>query len=252
MNSVVRAKTVLSIFSIALLITLRAPANEIDPQIEPVHHCCADTCDCGEGCCDSSCRNTRSNCCGACCRKVCVATVEKEKVEKHCWNTEAKDICIPKVVLPWQAGGSRLTLFSCLQNCSGCGGCADTCCGDDCCSNKCCGNGCCVKPRCGRVITVCDLKKEKYECEECVCKWDIRRLPPCCKNGGSRGCSGRGCCGDVCEPGCSASVARLPGIQLVAATSDSAVPSAGESSDASQTGSSAEKPSWLKTWTSRK
>ncbi len=70
--------------------------------------CCEPSCGCKAG---SSCGK---DCCG-CCRDYCVATVEKEKVEKHCWCTETKKICVPKVVCPWSKGGSGLTLFSFLK-----------------------------------------------------------------------------------------------------------------------------------------
>lgn len=167
---------------------------------------CGDECLVGDGCCS----------CGQGCRKTCVATVERVTVEKHCWKTEAKEVCVPRVVLPWQEGGSGLTLFDCLKGCGKGGMCGDTCCGDTCCADGCCGAGCCcLRPRCGRVITVCDLKKEKYECEECVCKWEIRRLPPCCN-----GCCGSGygapdCCDPACgdafsDPDCCAQTTRVP------------------------------------------
>jgi hypothetical protein len=160
-----------------------------------------------------------------------VATVEKEKVEKHCWCTETKKICVPKVVCPWSKGGSGLTLFSFLKNRGGCCGdayCSDAC---GCCNNGCCGNGCgCMKPRCGKVICVRDLKKKTYECEKCVCKWEIRRLPACCGQGCCRrsGCNDCECadccgCGDVYE-GIDSSPAATP--QEAPAPSPAATPDA--------------------------
>lgn len=174
----------------------------------------------GGGCdqdfgCGSSCGN------GCCCREVCVASVEKEKVEKHCWKVECDKICIPKVVCPWGEGGSGLTLFSWMKKQCGSTCCGDACCGDaccdtacccgSCCNGSCCSGGCCLKPRCGKVRCVRDLKKETYECDKCVCKWEIKRLPPCCGDG----CCGCGCgcgCGDPCcsDPCCGDSCCADP------------------------------------------
>ncbi|MCA9239771.1 MAG: hypothetical protein KDA37_06215 [Planctomycetales bacterium] len=117
-------------------------------------------------------------------------------------------ICVPKVVCPWAKGGCGLTIFNFLKHkkhadcCSTC--CGDACCNDacgcgDCCSNGgCCGGGRgCWKPCCGKVKCVRDIEKKTYECEECVCKWEVRRLPPCC---GCGDCCGSGCC-DACGCG---------------------------------------------------
>ncbi len=177
-----------------------APAKESN-SIQQVHNCaddCYDNLCCGTtgGCtkgCDSGCSEGIFH--EPCRGKTCEATFEKEKVEKHCWKVECQEICVPKVVCPWQEGGSGLTLFSWLKksknpNCGNSWGCADGCCDQGCCVDDCC-NSCCCKPRCGKVIVVRDLKKEKYECEECVCKWDIRRLPPCTD-----------CCDCGCDPSC--------------------------------------------------
>lgn len=106
------------------------------------------------------------------CREACFATVESQTVEKKCWDVECKKVCVPKVVRPWGEGGSGLTCFDWLwskKRACGCGESADCC---EACR-------CATKPRCGRVICVRDLKAVTYECEEKVCKWEMRRLPAC-------------------------------------------------------------------------
>lgn len=155
-------------------------------------------CECGDGCgCGDCCRGC---CCGNRGRECCVASVEKVKIEKHCWCVKKEKICVPKVVCPWAEGGCGLTCFNFLRKSNGCHNCGDVCCSDACCNaggdcnagGRLCGRqGCCYKPRCGKVKCVRDIEKKTYECEECVCKWEVRRLPPCC------GCGD--CCDDCCD-----------------------------------------------------
>ena len=147
---------------------------------------------CQSGSCDScdSCDSSPGACgcasgqCGP--KKYCVASVEKKTVEKHCWNTKTEDICIPKVILPWQKGGSGLTLFSLFRKCgangknAGCDtGCASGCAGG--CDSGCCDStsGCCLNPCAAKVITVCDLEKEKYETKKCVPKFEVKDAGCC-------------------------------------------------------------------------
>ena len=40
-----------------------------------------------------------SSCTGCCLGEL---KVQKEEVEKHCWDTEKKQICVPRIVFPWQ------------------------------------------------------------------------------------------------------------------------------------------------------
>ncbi len=131
---------------------------------------------CGDapGCCDTP---------REACREACFATVETETVEKKCWDVECKKVCVPKVVCPWGEGGSGLTCFDWIwPRKKDRGGCGCTACCDSC--------RCEPKPRCGKVLCVRDLKAVTYECEERVCKWEIRRLPACCDAccGGSIAC----------------------------------------------------------------
>lgn len=233
--------------TLLMLALLTAPtvADDLTVTIQPAQHCCdAPACGCCDGCCDG-------------CRDCCVASVEKVKVEKHCWCIEKKKVCVPKVVCPWSPGGSGLTCFDWLckgkSSCCGDGCCGDACgCGDECCGAGCCGGkgcckGCCLKPRCGKVKCVRDIRKETYECEECVCKWEIRRLPPCC--GDDCGCcDGVGCC----DPNCGASTQATPaaasqadsGVRVVAAT----LPVEAETAEASPAQPAAGAKPWYRRW----
>ena len=145
----------------------------------PLLGCQSGSCDSSPGACGCA-----SGQCGP--KKYCVASVEKKTVEKHCWNTKTEDICIPKVILPWQKGGSGLTLFSLFRKCgangknAGCDtGCASGCAGG--CDSGCCDStsGCCLNPCAAKVITVCDLEKEKYETKKCVPKFEVKDAGCC-------------------------------------------------------------------------
>lgn len=134
-----------------------------------------------------------------CCRAACVYTPEKGTVEKHCWCVECKEICISEVRCPWEPGGSKLTCFSWLQFFKqGPADCGDTCGCSDCCGGCETDACCCAKPRCGKVLCVRDLKKEKYEVDVCKWKAEIRRLPPCCceRCHGNAGCCECVTCGE--------------------------------------------------------
>ncbi len=98
--------------------------------------------------CDSTCATCRSK-------------VETEKVEKTCFETECKQICVPKVTFPWQ---KHHTAHSCDSGCCDAEHCA---------------------PKYGRVINVNTLKKRKYECEKCVHKWVIEPGAACCEGRGT-------------------------------------------------------------------
>lgn len=137
---------------------------------------------CAEECSDSS-----AGCC--CGRPVCIPKTELGDEEKTCWNVECEQVAIPAITLPWEKGGSPLTLFNCLRtimhphkakcSCSKCGGtlgCCDTC---HCCS-KCC---LCGPTRCGMVRCVRKLDEESYEVPKCNTTWEIGCVP-CCGNCG--------------------------------------------------------------------
>jgi hypothetical protein len=107
------------------------------------------------------------NCQQCCCpREVCVPTIEKVTEKESCWTVTGEKVCIPAVRLPWQSGGSPLTLFSWLRH-----PCCTTC--------KCANCEACCPPVCGQVRCVNVLDSKEYEVTKCECKWEIRRLPPC-------------------------------------------------------------------------
>ena len=96
---------------------------------------------------------------GGCCTEKpvcpqchCEVTKEEGKVKKHCYEVECKQICIPKVRIPWHLLGQA------FSNGSKC----DT--GD-------CDAGDCSQKPCGEVRTIRVLKKKEYECKVCKCKW---------------------------------------------------------------------------------
>lgn len=152
--------------------------------------------------------------------EYCQVKVEKTEVEKTCFEVDFKTICIPKVVLPWQQkrgcscgnrtcrggcdriGGSiRLSSNSgcdgtggCNGSCGGCdGGGGGQCCGQcqksnctPCKAAKCDPNApnlCCPSSTCAEARSVKILKKKKYKCPGCKCKWEVMKpelpeLPP--------------------------------------------------------------------------
>lgn len=130
----------------------------------------------------------RAVCCGACgggiagCAcEVCCPTIEQTTQEKSQWKVECEKVCIPAVRLPWEPGGSKLTLFSWWtpkghdEPCRCAHGIHQPCETADCAR--------CGKPRaarCGKVRAVSVLEEESREVTVCKCKWEIRRLPTCC------------------------------------------------------------------------
>ena len=130
-------------------------------------------------------------------------------VEKHCWEVECEEVCIPAVRFPWEPGGNKLTLctlfkFKCDRGCNnpGCnvskcdGGCTAPACSRPTCG--CAGAGCatCCPPKCGFVVAVRDLKKKNYTAK--ACEYSISMEDPratCCDACSSPGCPG---CGVPC------------------------------------------------------
>jgi len=72
--------------------------------------------------------------CPQCDCQFCELDVKKGEVEKTCFKTEQKEICIPAIRYPWK---------------------------------KCC------PPKRSKVRTVNVLKKHKYKCPECQYKWSV-------------------------------------------------------------------------------
>jgi len=126
-------------------------------------------------------------CCGACgggiaggACEVCCPTFEQATQDKSQWKVECEKVCIPAIRLPWEPGGSKLTLFRWWtpnghdEQCR----CAQSV------RHPCEPAGCarCGKPRatrCGTVRTVSVLEEDSREVTVCKCKWEIRRLPAC-------------------------------------------------------------------------
>lgn len=86
------------------------------------------------------------------CGEACYPTVTKGKETKHCFNTETKPICIPKVRFPWESGGK--------------------------------GKDGCAEPKCGRTKYVNVLLKHEYECSVCKYSWDPGAFKDGAKNDG--------------------------------------------------------------------
>lgn len=157
--------------------------------------------------CDTECGDY----CGAQpCPTKCVPECKTVVVEKHCWQTECEQVCIPPVTLP-----CCKCLFKGKCNGGGCSECGDRgCCDSGCgscgadCSQDCCRNSLLQRlfSKCAGCRTRCvtRLKKHEYECEETKVEW---HCVPC------GGCCDSGCCdtGACCEPECAAPACCAPG-----------------------------------------
>ena len=95
--------------------------------------------------CGKGCRVRCPNCC-----HECVFSAEKAKETKNCYEVECKEICIPRIVFPWQKCG-------CGKGSKGCGDGKGSCCGHN--------NG-------ARTKSVRVLVKYAYECSVCAYKWN--------------------------------------------------------------------------------
>lgn len=165
--------------AIAMSAATTQPAELPEPE-EPVPGCC------------SCCAHRSGECCG-CCREVCFPKTEEVKEEKSCRKVDCEKICVPAIRLPWEPGGSPLTLFNCLRDfgrtthahcrCAGCGMDADCC--ESCSScDQCCHSAC---VRCGTVKCVNKLGEETYEETKCATTWEIKCIAvPCAKCGHAR------------------------------------------------------------------
>lgn len=111
--------------------------------------------------------------CGTCCE----LKAERVKEEKSCWQVECEQICVPRVVFPWQSRRA---------DCHGGAGCCDAC-----------PRGCdpCIRVHNGAWIkTVKKLKKHKYECPACKYQWTPYTAgSSAAARAGKRGMT---CCGD--------------------------------------------------------
>ncbi|WP_153559142.1 hypothetical protein [Roseimaritima sediminicola] len=87
------------------------------------------------------------------CDNGCTLSVDRADADRHCWQVEYEQVCIPKIVFPWQKPD---------------------------CHGACVHNG-------ARVRTVKVLKKHTYTCPECEYTWTPRRVACCgsCSHGPS-------------------------------------------------------------------
>lgn len=214
---------VAAVFAMAATTTLQAQCDGCDSGCAA---CAAPTCCSAPGC------QAAGRCCGG---PACIGKAEMVDVEKHCWEIETKDICVPAVRFPWERGGSKLTLctlfkFKCDKGCDN-PGCDELCCDGGCaaapscgcaaggCDGGCaagpscgcasrrgscsgCASGCdsCVAPKCGFIVSVRTLKKKTYDaqvCEYSIAPADGNGNGQCCDN---PGCSSPGCAGCAAAP----------------------------------------------------
>jgi hypothetical protein len=104
---------------------------------------------------------------GICCPKcsaICELSVDEGERSRHCWKIECEDVCVPRIVFPWQNRGKHRG--------SGCTGCSATGC-TSCTPDRC---SACVKHNGAFVIKVRKLKKHKYTCSQCEYTWEAKRL----------------------------------------------------------------------------
>jgi hypothetical protein len=165
-----------------------------DRRVDATHKCA-----CGD-------ENFRSECCGpdgcvlaglcndGCCGKVCRATVEQVTEERSCWKIGCEEICVPRVVCPWSAGGSGLTILDIFKK-------SHTC-------SSSCRVGCGLPQRCGDIRCVRVLESVDYEVTKCKCKWDVGRCTSCYGPGGDCRFGDNG--GDGCGCGCGLSIVSGP------------------------------------------
>jgi hypothetical protein len=124
------------------------------------------------------------------CKSCCNLKVDCVNEEKECFEIECEQICVPRVVFPWQKRRAQ-------RNGSACGSCTSSC--DACAKSRdSSGNGCgacsCVNNG-ARVKTVKKLKKKSYKCPTCEYEWELA-----CGAGCGEGC----CADDCCDSGCDA------------------------------------------------
>jgi len=172
MNRLLRT-LILSVIVIGAIAGMTCATAEFSSATQPA---CADACN----------YPATASCCG---RAVACPKTNLAEEEKSCWIVKCEKVAVPAITLPWEQGGSPLTLFNCLRalthplsakcNCAKCGGTLECCDSCDCC-NACC---LCGPQRCGTVRLVRSLDKEKYDVQKCETTWEIGCVP-CCGNCG--------------------------------------------------------------------
>jgi hypothetical protein len=160
-------------------------------SIVPVH--AGELADQSASCSHGTAGNAQDVCCMGCTRAVAIPESKVVEEKKTCRVVKCDQVVVPAITLPWEQGGSPLTLFNCLRhltashsgNCPGsqCGGAIGDC-------AECAGCQECAPPtRCGTVRCVSVLDKDEYEASKCETTWKIGHVP-CCGNCGQRPC----CC----------------------------------------------------------
>jgi hypothetical protein len=93
------------------------------------------------------------------CRTSCQLEVVSEKEEKSCWQVECDQVCVPRVVFPWQTGKTHSQCRAgCYDSRSNSGG-----------PCTCFNNGAWVR-------TIKKLKKHSYECPACKYEWTTKTV----------------------------------------------------------------------------
>ncbi len=121
------------------------------------------------------------------CGNCCTLKAERVKEDKACYEVECVEICIPRVVFPWQKWHAARNRHADCDACvDGCSACATV------------NNG-------ARVKTVKRLKKRTDKCPACKYTWTPASNSDC---GDGR------CCGDNCTNGRAASACDTPPIPV--------------------------------------
>jgi hypothetical protein len=132
----------------------------------------------GDGHCEiSDCKCHRA----PCGQLIACPETNEVKEEKTCRKVTCEKVAIPAITLPWEQGGSPLTLFNCLRHwshpathqapCTECCASCTTCCG---------GVACECPQRCGTARVVSVLGEEEFDVTKCETKWEVKCVAPCC------------------------------------------------------------------------
>ena len=130
--------------------------------------------------------------CPKCSNSCCVLKAECGEEEKSCFNVECEEICIPRVVFPWQKWMAKHRGASSCDSCGG-KGCST-------CSTV--NNGAWVK-------TVRRLKKDSYTCPKCKYEWSLSE-GDCCGSGSGCCDAASGCDADLHVPALEPDQQQLP------------------------------------------
>lgn len=100
------------------------------------------------------------------CQTCCELNVKEVIESKHGWDVECEDVCVPRIVFPWQKHHLRCCKTG---KCAGARACTGECCGRGCGGNA---GGICKPIHNGaRVVSVRKLRKLSFECPACKYEW---------------------------------------------------------------------------------